>query len=516
MNTVNTVIYARYSSDNQREESIEGQLRECKEYADKNNMTIVGTYIDRALSAKTDDRPQFQKMIKDSNTHKFEIVLVWKLDRFSRNRYDSAFYKRKLSQNRVKVVSATEPISNAPEGIMLESLLEGMAEYYSAELAEKVTRGHKENALKGMFNGGVVPFGYVIDEQMHYQIDPDKAPIVKEVFQRYADGEQIKDLCESLNARGIYTSYGRPFTKSSFQNLLKNRRYLGEYRYKDIVTPGAIPALVDPDVFEKVQKRSSQNKRAPARTKADEVFMLTTKAFCGECGAMVVGDSGQSHTGMRHYYYKCGRHKREGKSKCHLQAIRKEVLERFVIRLTARYVLRDDVIDKIADTVVSYTAEENKTLPVMRAQLKEVNKKINNLIAAIEQGIVTPTTQKRLNELEEQQNSLEISILQEEIAKPTLTREQVVFWIEQFKSMNTSDPAVCKDLIDCFVNSIYIFPKKIKIIFYYREGDRPVSFSEARGSDIKRNGSPNESKCEPVYYIFVDGTFGICVMRDGQ
>ena len=169
---MNAVIYARYSSDNQREESIEGQLRECKEYADQNGITVVRTYIDRALSAKTDSRPQFQQMIHDSATHTFEAVLVWKLDRFSRNRYDSAHYKRILKNNRVHVVSVTESISNTPEGIMLESLLEGMAEYYSAELAEKVSRGHKENALKAKFNGGPVPLGYRIDSEQHYQIDP--------------------------------------------------------------------------------------------------------------------------------------------------------------------------------------------------------------------------------------------------------------------------------------------------------------------------------------------------------
>lgn len=248
---MNGVIYARYSSDNQREESIEGQLRECKEYAARNGIRIINTYIDRAFSAKTDNRPQFRQMIKDSDTRTFEVVLVWKLDRFSRNRYDSAHYKRILKNNRVQVISITEPISNSPEGIMLESLLEGMAEYYSAELSEKVSRGHKENALKAKFNGGVIPLGYRIDEQMHYQIDPATAPIVQEVFHRYAEGETVKELCEDLNARGIRTGMGRPFTKSSFQNLLKNRRYLGEYRYKDIVIEGAIPNIIDPITFEK-------------------------------------------------------------------------------------------------------------------------------------------------------------------------------------------------------------------------------------------------------------------------
>ena len=224
MPSSNVVIYARYSSDNQREESIEGQLRECRAYAERNDMKIIGSYIDRALSAKTDARPQFQKMIQDSNAHRFQFVLVWKLDRFSRNRFDSAYYKRALSKNNVKVISATEPISNTPEGIMLESMLEGMAEYYSAELAEKVTRGHTDNALKCKFNGGSVPLGYRINEERHYEPDPVMSPIVREVFERYAGGESIKELCADMNARGIRTGYGRKFVKSSFQNMLRNRR----------------------------------------------------------------------------------------------------------------------------------------------------------------------------------------------------------------------------------------------------------------------------------------------------
>ncbi len=147
------VIYARYSSDSQREESIDGQLRECYAFAEKQGISIINTYIDRALSAKTDNRPAFQQMIKDSDKQKFDLVIVWKLDRFARNRYDSARYKNTLKKNNVKVVSATETISQNAEGILLESMLEGYAEYYSVELSEKVTRGMTENALKCKFNG---------------------------------------------------------------------------------------------------------------------------------------------------------------------------------------------------------------------------------------------------------------------------------------------------------------------------------------------------------------------------
>ena len=174
------VIYARYSSDSQREESIDGQLRECKEFAEKNGITILNSYIDRALTAKTDNRPEFQKMIKDSAKNLFDVIIVWKLDRFARNRYDSAHYKAVLRKNGVKVVSATEAISTDSTGILLESLLEGYAEFYSAELAEKVVRGMTDNALKCKFNGGSVPFGYMIDKEQHFQIDPSAAPIVSE------------------------------------------------------------------------------------------------------------------------------------------------------------------------------------------------------------------------------------------------------------------------------------------------------------------------------------------------
>ena len=154
------IIYARYSSDNQREESIDGQIRECKEFAEKNDIRIIDTYIDRALSAKTDNRPSFQQMIKDSSKGLFDVIIVWKLDRFARNRYDSAHYKNILKKNGVKVISATEAISSGAEGILLESMLEGYAEYYSAELAEKINRGLTENAMKCKFNSDPITFGF--------------------------------------------------------------------------------------------------------------------------------------------------------------------------------------------------------------------------------------------------------------------------------------------------------------------------------------------------------------------
>jgi len=237
------VIYARYSSDNQREESIEGQLRECTAYCVKNDITILRTYIDRALSAKTDNRPDFQRMVKDSAKGLFDVVIVWKLDRFARNRYDSAHYKAQLRKYGVKVLSATENISEGPEGIILESMLEGMAEYYSAELSEKVIRGHTENALKCKYNGGTPTFGYVIDKDMQYQLDPRTAPVVLEIFTRYDQGATMKEIMEEMRQKGVTTVRGKKIDLNFMARLLKNRKYIGEYSYREIVTPGGIPAV---------------------------------------------------------------------------------------------------------------------------------------------------------------------------------------------------------------------------------------------------------------------------------
>ena len=509
---MNGVIYARYSSDNQREESIEGQLRECKEYAARNGITIIGTYIDGAFSAKTDNRPQFQQMIHDSNLRLFDTVLVWKLDRFSRNRYDSAYYKRILKNNKVRIISVTEPISSTPEGIMLESLLEGMAEYYSAELAEKVSRGLKENALKAKFNGGPIPLGYRIDENQHYQIDPTTAPVVQEAFRRYADGEGMRALCDELNRKGIRTGRGKPFTKCSFQNMLKNRRYLGEYRYKDIIAEGAIPAIIDPVTFARVQKRSRQNKIVSARTRDDNPFILTPKVFCGKCGAIVAGDSGTSHTGATHYYYKCGNRKRRSTPHCDLKAVRKEWLEQMVTHVAIHYILQENIMNTIADMAVAYQAEDDLKLPTMRKQLREVNKRINNLISAIEEGIVSATTRQRLDDLEQRRANLETSIRQEKMKHPKMEKEQIIRWIQQFKDLDLDDLRVQRQIIDCFVNTIYLFDDNLIVNFNFSEESRRVTLHEVQNLFKQNPETQGDTTIYPDLVFYGDG-FGVVLLK---
>ena len=486
------VIYARYSSDSQREASIEGQLRDCKDYAEKNGITVVGTYIDRAYSAKTDDRPDFQRMIKDSAKKIFDVVLVWKLDRFARNRFDAVNYKYQLEKNGVHLVSAMEPISQGPEGIMVESMLIGMAEYYSAELALKVARGERENALQCKYNGGIVPLGFTIGkEDRLYHIDPETAPIVQEIFSRYADGEPAEKIAASLNERGLRTRTGKPFVKNSFFQIFRNRRYIGEYRYKDIVTPGGIPAIVDKDLFDRVQQRFEQNKIAHGRpAKEDVSYLLTTKLFCGKCGTLMGGESGTSHMGNTYYYYKCGNAKRHGKAHCNLKAIRKEPLERFVVETAIKVIFSDEIIERLIDLIMEAQQQENTRLPVLKDQLRDTEKRLANLLEAIEQGILTPTTKQRLDELEARKEALNTSILEEELKKPVLTREWMRFWFEKFRKGDVGSTEHQRQIIDTFVNSVYVFDDRVVLNFNFTDDAKTVTREEVLGSSAVDNAPP--------------------------
>ena len=470
-------IYARYSSDGQREESIEGQLRECKEFAEQQNMVVISTYVDRAVSARTDNRPEFQKMINDSAQKQFDVVLVWKLDRFARNRGDSAMYRAILKRNNVKVVSAKENISEGPEGIILESLLEGINEYYSAELSVKVRRGQMENALKGKANGGIVPFGYKVNADRYYEVDPITAPIVLEMFTRYADGQTVKEIGEAMNGRGLFanTKY-KYMNKSSMHKLLRNRRYMGEYIYGSTVIPDTMPRIVPQEIFDKVQERMVKNKHKPAAKKADDEYILTTKLFCGRCGVMMAGTGGTSGTGKVYHYYKCGN--ALYKKSCKKKAVKKAWIERAVIKLTRDYVLVDGVISRLADAIVELQKQENTVIPFLQKQLDDIEKRIGNLITSIEEGIATVSVKQRLGDLEEKKADLEISLAREKIQKPTLSKEKIVFWISKFKDGDIDDPAYRQAIVDIFVNSIFLYDDKLTITFNWKDGTKTVSLAE--------------------------------------
>ena len=480
------VIYARFSSDKQNEASIEGQLRECKQYAEFNGIQVIGNYIDRAMSAKTDHRPEFQHMIKDSYKNLFDVVLVWKLDRFARNRYDSAYYKNILKKNGVRLVSTKESISQGADGILLEAILEGYAEYYSAELSEKVKRGMTENALKAKANGVRAPFGYYIDNDDKYQIDESIAPVVKEIYSLYLEGKRVKDIAKLMNARGI-KNRGYDMNYNSVFRILTNRKYIGEYKFGGVVLPGAMPAIIDVDTFNEVQKRLKNNKKAPAMHRSEDDYLLTTKIFCGKCGAMMTGEIGTSHTQAKYRYYKCNHAK---KRKCDKKAVKKDWIEDLVIEEILNLISDDEVVNELSDRIYEMQSEESAAVTVVKNQLVEVERKLNNLAEAIAQGAFSTTTKKLLDELEGQKSNLETELFEVQIKHPVLTKDQILFALYNYRTLDLSSQEGKQRLIDGFVNSIYLYDDRFLITFNYKGQSKAVSFEEVNSSSLTSKGSP--------------------------
>lgn len=454
------VIYARYSSHNQREESIEGQLRECHDFALKNNMVVIHEYCDRAISGKTDNRPQFQRLIKDSEKHQFDAVIMYTLDRFARNRYDSAIYKARLKKNGVKVYYAKQPLPDTPESIILESVMEGYAEYYSENLARNVKRGLHENAIKGIAMGRTI-LGYRKTADRKLEIDPQGAEAVKLIYQMYADGEKVEDIANTLNAKGYKNSRGGKFTRESFSRILCNEQYLGNYMFGETVIEGAIPQIVENDVFEKALKRKNGRKRNHPNNKAKDTYIFTGKIFCGNCGGSMVGSASTSGSknGKMNMYYIC-HDKYQKKNACTLPGTRKEWLEEAVIDFTVNHILTPETIERIADKVVElYERErmESTRIPVLETSIADCEKRTANLIRAIEQGIATADVKKRLDEIAAEKLVYETELAKAKMETPSLTRERVIYWFSQFLQGDIKSIDYQRKIADTLINSIRVY-----------------------------------------------------------
>ena len=485
------VIYARYSSDNQREESIEGQLRECGDFAQRKGYTVVKTYADRAISGKkADTRPQFMQMIADSKNGMFDAIIVWKIDRFSRDKYDSVYYKNILKKNGVSVISATEPIDDSPEGQLMESIFEGFSAYYIKDLAMKVSRGMTENTLKGKFNGGTLTFGYTIDENKSFQPDPVKALVVADIFRRYASGESIESILASLKAEGLKTSRNTSPTYSFITNMLKNRRYLGEYSFQGTVVENAFTPLVDAAIFEKCQRLLSANQHKPAHFKpVEDKYILTGKIFCGLCGTTMCGVSGTSSTGAKHRYYHCRTAKM--KKACEKKRILKDFIETAVTDITMQLFDNMPLLNRVVDNCYALQNQKSANLPALGNQLTQTIKEIDNVMTAIKQGIITATTKDTLLKLEQEKETLEISIAKEHIERPVLTKEQIKFWICKFSNTNLDVQEQKQRLIDVFVNGVYVYHDKLLVTFNYQDGDKCVTFDEINKMLAQKENSRN-------------------------
>ena len=463
------VNYLRYSSENQTEQSIEGQMRVCREYAERNGILIVANYIDRAMTGTNDNRPDFQRMIKDSAKREWDYVLVYKFDRFSRNKYETAIYKKALRDNGVKVISATELIPDSPEGIIFESMLEGYAEYYSAELSQKVRRGMNETRLKGNYTGGHILYGYKKQDKK-LVIDEERAEVVRFIFEQYSIGVYVKNILLELDRRGV-TYKGKPFVRSTVYNILKNEKYAGIYHFNGQIIENMFPQIVPTDIFEKVRAKVQKNHYG--KHSVQVVYLLRNKLKCGYCGQSVNAECGTSQNGEKKYYYKCLGKKHH---RCNKSVIRKDILEKLVLDKIVSELNRPQIMNAIVANLMQIQelqAKEASALNMILKEKRQTDTALNNLMAAIEQGIISNTTNKRLHELESKQEELERQILIEKSKLALQLSEDTVrkFYTDALKA----EP---KLLIDCLIKEIILYDDKIEIYF-----NSPIKISpdESRG-----------------------------------
>ena len=474
------VIYARYSSNAQTEQSIEGQLRVCQQFAKQNDYYIVDTYIDRATTGTNDSRIAFQQMIKDSKKKQFEVVIVYKLDRFARNSFDAVNNKHKLKENGVRVVSAMENIPDTPEGKLMEAMLEGFNQYFSEELGQKVNRGLVESWLKGNATGGNRLFGYdIIDKK--YIVNAYETQIVQEVFEKYAKGYKAVAIAEDLKARGAKRSNGKHIDKKYIYYILHNVRYTGKVEHQGVIYDKIYPQIISDELWHTVSTINNENKLAPSRKKEIFDYILSGKLVCGDCKHRMSGESGTSRTGNIHRYYVCMNH-RKRKNICTTSAVTKKYLEDLVINATNTLLNNDDNINTISKQILKIHEKEtknNSTLVMLQKRRFDTQKKIDNIIKAIEEGIVSEHTKICLKEREEELLQIDFDIDREKQRTYTdLTIEKITEFLKsRFFVDNTDNVKIRKMIINTFVREIIYYNDKVIITYNFTDRVDPINLS---------------------------------------
>lgn len=462
------VIYARFSSYGQTEQSIEGQLRKCYAFAEMQVLKVIEEYIDRAISVTTDKRPGFLQMIEDSKKKSFNYVIVYQLDRFARNRYDSATYKNKLKKNGVRVLSAKENITDDASGILVEGLLESMAEYYSAELSQKVKRGLNESLIKGYFLGGSVLFGYEIVDRK-WTIKESEAVYVRKMFDDYIKGKMQKEIADELNEMGVRNKYGKLFTGNKISKIMTNKKYAGVYEFDDVEHTHIVPAIVSLNTFEVAKMKLEHNHhKKGGHLNAKVPYLLSGKMQCGYCEAYMTSETGTSKGGKVHKYYKCYSRKKDINS-CDSKSYPKDYIENFVVDQTLEYVLKPDKVTELSKMIVKEFNEslgEDLVMKSLKSEMNEIDKNLGNLLKAVENGLYTSLTQDRIVELEKEKRKCDKKIArQETIAIKPLELDKVKNFIYSFATLDYTIANNRKRLIELFVRKAYCFKDRI-MIFY--------------------------------------------------
>lgn len=501
------MIYARYSSGAQKDVSIDQQVRACRDFADRQALEIVAVYDDRALTGTNDHRPNFQRMISDSSAERWRYVIVYSLDRFARNRYDSAIYKRELRDHGIRVLSATEYLSDDPTGVLLESMLEGYAEYYSKELSRKTQRGMKDNARRCKINGPI-PAGYMRGPDGRYAIYEPDAAVIRDLFRRVSDGEAVASVVRDISARDLRRVKGQPWSRSCLYAALSNERYAGVYIYGDIRIDGGIPPIISRELFDSVQLllESKPNPRkelhSPVRRKNDNgLFLLTGKLFCGDCGSPMIGTSGHGKYGSVYYYYACRGQKAHT---CKKAPVRREQIEYEIAAALKSNFLNAEVIPRLADAFIAARGQSDAQLELQSLldRQADVRRGLKNIMTAIEQGIFAATVQARLTQLESESQQIDarIAILSRQL-KDVPTRDDIIALLDFYKQGDLDDSQYRETLLDAFLRAAYVYDDHYDLVCAIGKDGQSVTVPTAaalssalsdglKSSDSGLSGSP--------------------------
>lgn len=460
------VIYARYSSNNQREASIEQQVAECKKFAERNNLPVVGVYQDAAISGRTDDRPDFQRMMRDAKKEQFDYIIAWKSNRIGRNMTQALTNMAKLAEYGVECLYVEEDFDNTASGRFALRNMMNVNQFYSENLAEDVRRGMLDNANKCMVNGKI-SFGFKKAPNGRYAIEEKEAKIVREIYDRFRAGWIIADIMADMNNRGITTKGGRPWTFQSFQTLLQNEQYIGVYKFGEVRIENGIPPILDKAVFEEVQRILKEKKRPRGHKRNDTEYFLVGKAFCGLCGSPMTGISGTSRNGSLYSYYMCNAHHYD--HACDKKNVPRDDLEYSVALAVVKLLENEELVDWIIAgyTDVIRTIREESKANTLQVQLQDTEKALGNLMKAMEQGLFNEMAINRMNELAETKKDLEQALAMESEALRTFSEEHLRAWLYEFRDSNLEDPEVVKKIIQTFVQAVFVYDDHLRIRFNY-------------------------------------------------
>ncbi|MBE6965952.1 MAG: recombinase family protein [Ruminococcaceae bacterium] len=470
------VPYARFSSHNQKEASIDQQLAACRQKAKDLGITLIDSYTDYAVSGKTDKRPSFQRMMRDAEKGKFKYVIAWKSNRIGRNMLEAMMNEAKLNSYGVRVIYVEEDFDDTAAGRFALRSMMNVNQFYSESMAEDIRRGMEDNALKCMVNGSI-GYGYKKDTDGRFAIDEKKASVLAEIYQRVSDREPFVDIFTDLNNRGIPSPSGGKWNRSSFHRLLPpNERIRGIYIWGEHRVEGGIPRLISDELYYKVEEVLKTKKTSQGRHRESGDYLLTGKLFCGYCNSPMTGVSGTGKSGKLHYYYVC--QKKRTAHECKKKNVRRDAIELAVAQAIKDYALRPESIEWIADSVTAYTKklEEGERITFLQEKLSGIKKTIKNIMTAIEQGIFTDTTKERLLELEKEQAEVAKQINIEKSNIVSVSREDIIAGMSTFQDGDIHDKTYRIQLFDTFLIAVYLYDDEMKIVFTFSGKNKSISF----------------------------------------